>query len=207
MGDKKKEINFKVNFPKGEPNKMNHLRYFSFKIKVGRDIEFKKRLYQMNYIIIILIIILTPYIDCNQRKINLNNNYIIIKINKTGLSNIFGSANYINEPLKVKEIIINNISQNDIKRIYDLNTNENEIKLIWDIKLTTTSSMFDTCKYIIEIDLSNFDASEVTEMNNMFCSCSSLTSINLSNMETSKVSNMLATFEGCQSLSYYIYQI
>ena len=50
--------------------------------------------------------------------------------------------------------------------------------------------MFDGCSDISEIDLSNFDSSEITDMNNMFYKCSSLTSINLTGFITSQVTAM-----------------
>ena len=49
-------------------------------------------------------------------------------------------------------------------------------------------------KNILEIDLSNFDTSQVTNMNNMFDGMTNLTTLNLSNFNTSKVTNMRFMF-------------
>ena len=49
-------------------------------------------------------------------------------------------------------------------------------------------------KNILELDLSNFDTSKVTNMNSMFSGMSNLTTLDLSNFNTSKVMNMAAMF-------------
>ena len=54
---------------------------------------------------------------------------------------------------------------------------------------------------ILEIDLSNFDTSEVTNMGEMFYGMSNLTSLNLSNFDTSQVTNMGLMFYGLSSLT------
>ena len=56
-------------------------------------------------------------------------------------------------------------------------------------------------KNILELDLSNFDTSQVTNMGCMFYGMSSLTSLNLSNFDTSKVTNMSDMFYGMSSLT------
>jgi len=47
---------------------------------------------------------------------------------------------------------------------------------------------------VLEIDLSNFDTSKVTNMSNMFLGMSNLTTLNLSNFNTSQVTNMSSMF-------------
>ena len=47
---------------------------------------------------------------------------------------------------------------------------------------------------VLEIDLSNFDTSKVTNMSNMFLGMSSLTTLNLFNFNTSQVTNMSSMF-------------
>ena len=56
-------------------------------------------------------------------------------------------------------------------------------------------------KNILELDLSNFDTSKVTNMETMFYGLSSLTTLNLSNFDTSKVTNMETMFYGLSSLT------
>ena len=50
------------------------------------------------------------------------------------------------------------------------------------------------------INLSNFDTSNVTNMDSMFANCSSLTSLDFSNFDTSKVTNMSYMFYCCHHL-------
>ena len=62
--------------------------------------------------------------------------------------------------------------------------------------------MFQGLYNIINIDLSKFDSSEVTDMSNMFKGCSYLASINLNNLNTLKVTNMSQMFYHCESLTF-----
>ena len=63
-----------------------------------------------------------------------------------------------------------------------------------------SSAMFQNTGFI-EIDLSGFDTSKVTNMRYMFNGCSSLTSIDLSSFNTSNVTSMSYMFNGCSSLT------
>ena len=54
---------------------------------------------------------------------------------------------------------------------------------------------------ILELDLSNFDTSKVTNMSGMFSNMSNLTSLNLSNFDTSQVTNMSWMFKSASNLT------
>ena len=54
---------------------------------------------------------------------------------------------------------------------------------------------------ILELDLSNFDTSKVTNMYAMFNGMSNLTTLNLSNFDTSKVTKMWVMFNGMSNLT------
>ena len=56
-------------------------------------------------------------------------------------------------------------------------------------------------KNILELDLSNFDTSNVTNMQSMFSGMSNLTTLDLSNFNTSKVTNMAAMFYTTSNLT------
>ena len=56
-------------------------------------------------------------------------------------------------------------------------------------------------KNILEIDLSNFDTSKVTNMGSMFVGMRSLTTLNLSNFNTSNVTNMNRMFSDMSGLT------
>ena len=71
-----------------------------------------------------------------------------------------------------------------------------------DVKgMTYARGLFEDCKNMTSVDLSDFDTSEITVMWDMFRGCSSLTSIDLSGFDTSNVYDMDALFEGCRSLT------
>ena len=56
-------------------------------------------------------------------------------------------------------------------------------------------------KNILDLDLSNFDTSKVTNMSYMFNGMFNLTSLDLSNFDTSKVTNMSLMFSGMRNLT------
>ena len=57
--------------------------------------------------------------------------------------------------------------------------------------------MFKGCSYLKELDLSNFNTNNVTNMSYMFSSCSSLKDLNLSNFNTNNVTYMSGMFDRC----------
>ena len=57
--------------------------------------------------------------------------------------------------------------------------------------------MFQGCNSLKELNLSNFNTDNVTNMNLMFAFCGSLESLNLSNFYTSKVVDMSEMFLYC----------
>ena len=59
----------------------------------------------------------------------------------------------------------------------------------------------DQIKNILDLDLSNFDTSNVTNMRSMFNGMSNLTTLNLSNFNTSQVTNMSLMFRGVSNLT------
>ena len=76
------------------------------------------------------------------------------------------------------------------------------------VYLNTDSSYMFTSRYnsreirgILEIDLSNFDTSQVTNMDSMFYDMSNLTMLDLSSFNTSKVTDMSGMFAGLLNLT------
>ena len=59
------------------------------------------------------------------------------------------------------------------------------------------SSMFFGCSSLKELNLSNFNTNNVTDMNCMFFQCKSLNELNISNFNTNNVTNMSGMFFGC----------
>ncbi len=67
-------------------------------------------------------------------------------------------------------------------------------------KVTTMEYMFDGCRSLTSLDISNFDLSSVQTMSCMFRSCSGLTNINLGNFNASSTTSFSQMFQGCTSL-------
>ena len=60
--------------------------------------------------------------------------------------------------------------------------------------------MFDDCKSLKSLDLTNFNTENVTDMYYMFAYCTSLESLDLTNFNTAKVTNMAGMFQTCSAL-------
>ena len=86
---------------------------------------------------------------------------------------------------------------------------DDKLKGILDIDLsnfdtsqvTNMSGMFSGMRNLTTLGLSNFDTSKVTDMSFMFGSMSNLTSLDLSNFNTSQVTNMREMFLGMTNLT------
>ena len=68
-------------------------------------------------------------------------------------------------------------------------------------KMTSMQNMFANCSGLTNLDVSNFDTSNVTYMGDMFAYCSGLTSLDVSKFDTSNVTYMYGMFEGCSGLT------
>ena len=124
---------------------------------------------------------------------------ITLKIKGIGYNKILG--NYFENINYLSEVHINEQKQDNITNIYYFNQSDNFVELIWNDKITDCTSMFQECSNISEINLSNFNTSQVTSMMSMFDGCSLLTLLDLSNLDTSKVTNMYYFLQNCLSLS------
>ncbi len=63
----------------------------------------------------------------------------------------------------------------------------------------TMAAMFQQCKGLVSLNLSNFDTSNVTDMNHMFYGMS-VDSLDVSNFDTSNVSTMTSMFAHCEKI-------
>ena len=61
------------------------------------------------------------------------------------------------------------------------------------------ADMFYECSSLKELNFSNFNTNNVTNMCGMFDGCSSLRELNLSNFNTNNVTHMLGMFYGCST--------
>ena len=80
-----------------------------------------------------------------------------------------------------------------------------EIRIIFKNPIKDCSYMFNKCKNIINLDLSSFDSSNVSNMSYMFNECSNLEEINLNNVKVNNVKDMSNMFSKCFELKKIIF--
>ena len=188
-------------------NNKNNLIRINIMNKSGKNITKNKLFFTVyfGYIKYILILNLFEQILLNNNNIHFIEykfSKISLKIKGIGYKKIFSSEKYqFLNYLYPNEIYINGEIQNIINHTYYLKQTENFVELSWTKPLNSCKGMFYGCSDITELDLSNFDASEVTSMMHMFRDCISLTSINLNNLNTSKVESFWNLFKDCKSLT------
>ena len=113
---------------------------------------------------------------------------------------------FINDYRKEISFLINRENNTKLKSNEKLIINKNfEIEIHFNKAVKTLTSFFNRFKdknifYLVSIDLSNFDASTITDLDRMFYGCDSLESINFLNFNTSLVTYMMSMFNGCGSL-------
>ena len=108
----------------------------------------------------------------------------------------------INVDYNPDQILINGEPQDyKDKVVYNLNNFVNNITIKWNNYFISSGCMFLDLDNIIKVDLSHFDASQITDMRYMFSGCTSLTSINFDNLNTSKVTIVRSMFDSCISLT------
>ena len=111
--------------------------------------------------------------------------------------------NYDNENDELKEKCLIKIDNREIPFDYYYKfkkIGKHTIQYIFNAKIITSKYMFCGCKNLTNIDLSNFDTEDITDMSYMFYGCENLTNLDLSNLNTKKVINMCRMFSKCNSL-------
>ena len=68
-------------------------------------------------------------------------------------------------------------------------------------KVTNMTNMFQGCKALTSLDVSNFVTTKVTSINGMFSNCKALTSLDVSGFDTTNVTDMGYIFQGCAALT------
>ena len=141
----------------------------SYKNKISTKFENQ---FKLIIIAIIIIFMIEPILLCNLGLlIKYKSSNITLTIRGIGSKKIFSLE--LNYPPDF--IYINNKLQSHVASEFDFNQTENFVKLVWNNKITNCENMFYECKDITEMDLSNFDSSNVDGMTCMFKGCSSLT--------------------------------
>ena len=122
-----------------------------------------------------------------------------IKLVIKGSGNLFFLNHTFNpEP---SDVIINNERKDPYIKSYYFTQDFNNVTIKFGNLIESCERMFEGLDNIIEIDLSNFNTSEVTRMDYMFSGCSNLKKINFGNINTSLVTTMSHLFDNCKKLT------
>ena len=189
-----------ITFSKEEKTSNYSYKKFFFKKKFISRNKTIISLFQF-FILISILFLANSQSQCNiannNRKLAFSNE-ITIKIMGDQKKNILYNA-FTPQP---QQIYANGVitSINGENEIQSLQNGENVIKMIWNSQIENCETMFMDLDNIIEIDLSNFDSSNVSSMTKMFSGCESLLSINFSGINTKKVRTMNFMFYNCKSL-------
>ena len=150
------------------------------------------------FLLFLKFILVDLIITKNPRKINNFYSEIFLVIKGNGNQKLL--YNYFN--ILPSEVLVNGISKvNSCTKTCFLEGDENNITLIFNQEIKSCYNMFMNCENITYIDLSNFDASNVTNMESMFDSCSSLKRINFENINTSSLEHIEGLFYECIELT------
>ena len=131
---------------------------------------------------------------------NIYNHQSEIKLSVKGNGNeIYFLNNNFYE--NISEVIINDTKIELTKTAYNFENGLNNVTIRFHSEINSCEKMFNESSNIIEIDLSNFDTSKVTNMDSMFFMLTNLEKINFGNINTSLVENMHYLFHHCYKLS------
>ena len=98
------------------------------------------------------------------------------------------------------EVIVNGYKRTDCEKICYLDKEINNVTLKFDTSITDCTFMFNHVYNIIEVDLSNFDSSNVNTMLCMFQACISLEKVNFGNIDLSSLKSLFGLFAYCTNL-------
>ena len=77
-----------------------------------------------------------------------------------------------------------------------------DMNVFRNCNITNSSSVFSTCKKLKTIaNIGNLNISKADGMSYLFYECNALTQLDLSNWDTSNIQYMIATFDGCNNLT------
>ena len=138
------------------------------------------------------------------------NNLTSLNVSNWDTSNVTNMSHMFSNCYKLIEIIgIENFNTSNVTSFcggdFGLFSNCESLTQLdlsnWDTSnITDMCYMFRECTNLTQLDVSNFNTSNVTNMNRMFYKCESLTELDISNFDTSNVTSMGAMFYKCQSL-------
>jgi surface protein len=165
------------------------LKNINYGIFIGKIIDKLRKSSNKNYIIAELYI---SDKDIN-KDIRIINSFEQAKRENTWIKNDYKKKN----EKEIKENCIIKVNGMVIQFSYFLkfkNSGKYIIEYYFKHYITNTNYMFYDCSSLINLNLSNFNTTNVTDMSGMFYGCESLTNLNLSNFNTTNVTNMSYMF-------------
>ena len=183
-------------------NIKNYLFHF-MKDKINTFRVKKSFIIIINFIIIFCILLQKVNADTNIARLLYNSNLITIKIKQSGNHKIYykgGNAEICSGvSYSPNSITINSDEpiSDPVSDEYYFEHEDNTIILSWEDQITSCGCLFLDCYNITEVDLSQFDISNIENFSAMFAQCYSLTSIIFPNQKASNAKYLSWMFNGC----------
>ena len=176
----------------------NHIR-IKKQIKEIRNFHTLNNPHLVSFLLIYFIFIIKIRVSASLSPRNFNKlNEIQIKIIGTGEQNILNSEfSFKPSTILLNGNLVNIDSEN---KISNLENDINSITMKWDYRVNDCGLMFYDLTNLKEVDLSNFDGTEVKSMSYMFGDCIYLESVNFTNLKTPSLIEIGGLFSGCYSL-------
>ena len=146
--------------------------------------------------IILLNIVFVNFSKMKKLRHLYNNNEIHLIINGKGTQNLL----YNNFNPAPSAVLVNGILNSSCTKSCYLPEDVNNITLQFSEQIKSCENMFLNLNNIIEVDLSDFDSSQVTNMAMMFKNCPNLISVDLSNTSRNKLENISSMFSSCSNM-------
>ena len=143
------------------------------------------------------------HIKNDLKKTNMKNeiNLIIdIKDKTVDKKEFFLNQNFEELNKENVEVYINE-KKREFSKCFNFPQGRNTILLKFKNKMKNCFGMFKDCHNLINIDLSSFDSSDISNMKEMFAGCTNVININLSLLNTSNVKDMSKMFSECHNLT------
>ena len=172
----KRKIKLEKNFNKKRKN-LRNANIFSLK-------------FYINIFLVISMILLIKFQTTSES----TSSFVLLKFNQIGLVKFLGT----NFNILPTHVYIDNIEQDEStinSKLVNITNITEVVKLEWvDTKIENCREMFNGLIYVVEIDVSGFDSSFISNTAYMFSNCGSLTSIKLTGFDTSLVTTMEGMF-------------
>ena len=154
---------------------------------------------------LIFIFLLLESLPANLKSIsnirNVQNHYSEIDIVIQGSGEQTFISGYYEGTDNPSEVYVEGVKKASCVTSCNLEGSKSKITLRFENQLTSIAYMFGYLSNLIEVDLSNFDASKVETMQGLFSSCSNLENVIFGNIDTSSLVNIRALFSGCSKLT------